>query len=377
MRWFFSANRLAAIISKEFLQMRRDPVTIGMVILIPLMQLILFGYAINMDPKHMPTALVSADDSRFTRSFLQAMQNTGYYQFRYQASPAQAAHLLQTGQAQFVLHIPAKFSHDLVRGLKPSLLLEADATDPAATSNAIAAIQNLNLHALDPDLTGPLQGLQAKDPAFSIQVHAVYNPQAITQYNIVPGLLGVVLTMTLVIMTALTLTKEREKGTMENLLAMPVYPIEVMLGKLIPYITVGYLQVVLILCAAKLLFAVPMQGNIVLLLVVCLPFIIANLAVGLTFSTIATNQLQAAQATMFFFLPSILLSGFMFPFRGMPEWAQFIGNLLPLTYFVKIVRGILLKGNGFIEIWPSVWPILVFCLVILIIALLRYRQTLD
>lgn len=378
MKLLFSFQRLIAIIRKEFTQMRRDRVTIGMVVAIPLMQLVLFGYAINMDPKYLPTAVIAADNSQFTRSFLQAMKNTGYFSF---AEPVQneteAAYLLHTGQVQFVVSIPADFSRELIRGHKPAILVQADATDPAATSNALAALRQLNVTALAADLRGPLAELQSKAPAYDVQLHAVYNPQAITQYNIVPGLLGVILTMTLVIMTALTITKERERGTMENLLAMPLHPLEVMLGKLAPYITIGYLQAGLILFAAHFLFQVPMQGSILLLLIVSFPFIVANLAVGLTFSTLASNQLQAAQATMFFFLPSILLSGFMFPFRGMPEWAQWIGQILPLTHFVKIVRGVLLKGNGLIEIWPSVWPILMFCVFVIGLALLRYRQTLD
>jgi len=375
---WFSFKRMLAIVNKEFIQMRRDRVTIGMVILIPLMQLILFGYAINMDPKHLPTAIVSADNGSYSRSFLQAMQNTGYFAFNYPLqTEAQANYLLKTGQVQFIVTIPPRFSHDLVRGLKPAILVQADATDPAATSNALATVKNLNLSALEHDLTGSLGHLQGQEPSYRVETHAVYNPHAITQYNIVPGLLGVVLTMTLVIMTALTITKEREKGTMENLLAMPAHPLEVMLGKLTPYIAVGYVQVALILFSARFLFHVPMQGSVILLAILCLPFIVANLAVGLTFSTLTNNQLQAAQATMFFFLPSILLSGFMFPFRGMPEWAQWLGQILPLTHFVKIVRGILLKGNGFIEIWPNVWPMLIFCLVVISMALWRYRQTLD
>lgn len=374
----FSFNRMAAIIRKEFTQMRRDRVTIRMVILIPLIQLVLFGYAINMDPKHLPTAIVAGDNSVFTRSFLQAMKNTGYFKFNFpMQTEQQAAQLLKNGEAQFIVNIPVNFSRDLVRGITPAILIQADATDPVATNSALAAVKTLAFTVLDKDLTGVLSGLQGKPPAYEVKVHSVYNPQAITQYNIVPGLLGVVLTMTLVILTAVTLTKEYEKGTMENLLAMPAHPLEVMLGKLIPYIVVGYVQTAIILFSAYFLFHVPMQGNLLLLLMLCLPFIVANLAVGLMFSTYANNQLQAAQATMFFFLPSILLSGFMFPFRGMPTWAQWVGNMLPLTHFVTIARGIMLKGSGFVDIWPSIWPLLAFCFAVMVIALLRYRQTLD
>ncbi|WP_347251875.1 ABC transporter permease, partial [Legionella sp.] len=262
-------------------------------------------------------------------------------------------------------------------GSKPTLLLEADASDPAATSNAIAVFNDLAYNVLTEELIGPLKNLSVDSPAYQPLVHSVYNPLAITAYNIVPGLLGVVLTMTMVFITALAITKEYERGTMENLLATPVRPLEVMVGKILPYIIVGYIQVLLILIIATLLFSVPIQGSVLLLLVLCLPFIAANLAVGLTFSTIATNQLQAVQASIFFFLPSMLLSGFMFPFRGMPDWAQWIGNLLPLTHFLVIVRGILLKGSGFLEVWPELIRITVFMVVVMAIGVKRYRQTLD
>lgn len=371
-------TRLIAVMIKEFIQMRRDRATFAMIIGIPLMQLILFGYAINTNPRHLPTAIVNPDHSIFSRRILVAMQDSTYFQFISPSSSEQEAKdLLKRGQVQFVVNFPINFSHDLVKGLNPSLLLEADATDPAATSRAISVFNELANIALKEELKGPLAALNANKPPYQPIIHAVYNPLAITAYNIVPGLLGVVLTMTMVIITALALTREFERGTMENLLATPLRPLEVMIGKILPYIIIGYIQILLILVMAKFLFNVPMQGNIFLLLLLCLPFIAANLAVGLTFSTLATNQLQAVQGAIFFFLPSILLSGFMFPFRGMPEWAQWLGSVLPLTHFLVIVRGILLKGNGFLEVWREVIPILIFTVIVLAIGYKRYRQTLD
>jgi ABC-2 type transport system permease protein len=369
--------RLFAVMVKEFIQMRRDKATFAMMVGIPLIQLILFGYAINLNPRNLPTAIVGADNSMWSRRILTSMENSTYFKFiSPAASEDEAATLLQEGKVQFVVNFPPNFSHDLVKGLKPTLLLQADATDPAATSRAVAVFSELAPMALKEELKGSLSNLNPSSAAYQPLVHAIYNPLAITAYNIVPGLLGVVLTMTLVVITALAITRESERGTMENLLATPLKPIEVMVGKIVPYIIVGYVQISLILCMAKLLFGVPMQGSIFLLFILCLPFIAANLAMGLTFSTLASNQLQAVQSAMFFFLPS-LLSGFMFPFRGMPEWAQFIGNLLPLTHFLVIVRGILLKGNGFFEVWHEVIPIIVFMSVALFIGYKRYRQTLD
>jgi ABC-2 type transport system permease protein len=278
---------------------------------------------------------------------------------------------------QFVLHIPADFSRRLQRGERPAVLIEADATDPAATSNALAAVQQVNLTALDHDLTGPLAGLQSRPPAFELRVHRRYNPEGVTQYNIVPGLMGVVLTMTMVMMTALAMTRERERGTMENLLATPVRPLEVMIGKIVPYILIGYVQVAVILLAAVFVFDVPVVGSLALLSAVLVLFIATNLAVGFTFSTLARSQMQAMQMTMFFFLPSMLLSGFMFPFRGMPEWAQVLGEVLPLTHFLRIVRGVLLKGSGLADIAPSIWPLAAILAVVTGVALLRYQRTLD
>ncbi len=374
----FAFHRFIAVLMKEFVQMRRDRLTFAMMIGVPVMQLVLFGYAINMDPKGLPAAVVTAESSVFSRSLTRALENTGY--FRVVATPStveEADRMLILGQVQFVLQIPEDFSRRVQRGDQAMVLVEADATDPAATSNAIAALQQVSLTGLDHDLTGALAGRKAGAAPFEIRVHRLYNPDGITEYNIVPGLMGVVLTMTMIMMTSIAMTRERERGTMENLLATPVRPLEVMLGKIVPYILVGYVQVLVILTAAKYLFNVPMLGSLVLLSSVLILFIAANLAIGFTFSTFARNQMQAMQMTMFFFLPSMLLSGFMFPFRGMPQWAQALGEGFPLTHFLRIVRGILLKGSGFAEVAASVWPLAAILVVVSAVALMRYQRTLD
>jgi len=374
----FAWHRFLAVVNKEFIQMRRDRLTFAMMVGIPMIQLILFGFAINADPKELPTAVLVADHSEFSRSFVRALENSGYFKVTAQPrNETEAERLIAEGDAQFVVSIPENFARKLVRGERPAILVEADATDPTAVGNAVGALSQLAQTALNRDLQGALQPLQGKPAPFDVQIHRRYNPEGITQYNIVPGLMGVILTMTMIMQTGLAMTRERERGTMENLLATPVRPFEVMAGKIVPYIMVGYIQVTLILLAARLIFGVPILGSVVLLYAVVLLFIAANLSVGLMFSTIAKNQMQAMQMTFFFFLPSMLLSGFMFPFRGMPEWAQNVGSLLPLTHFLRMVRGILLKGNGLMETLPHLWAIGLFLLTVVAIGLKRYRKTLD
>jgi ABC-2 type transport system permease protein len=374
----FSPARFWAVVVKEFIQMRRDRLTFAMMIGVPLMQLILFGFAINNDPKHLPTAVIMADRGPYGRTLLRALQNSGYYSFvRQVRTEAEGAELLARGAVQFVVNIPEDFSRKLLRGDRPAVLIEADATDPGATGNALGSLSVLFNSALQNDLKGPLDFLAPNDGPIELRVHALYNPEAITQYNIVPGLMGVVLTMTMVLITGLAITRERETGTMENLLAMPTRPLEVMLGKIVPYILVGYIQIGLILLAAHFIFHVPMVGSVLLLLAVAFLFIVANLAMGITFSTVATNQRQAMQMGMFYFLPNIILSGFMFPFRGMPFWAQAIGETFPLTHFLRIVRGILLKGNRLPDLSQQLWPIALFAVIAVFIGVARYRQTLD
>lgn len=378
MNRYFSPARLYALLIKEFIQAFRDRLTFAMIVGMPVIQLVLFGYAINSDPRLLPVAVMSADRSDFSRSIISALENSNYFKVVAQpATEAEADRLITRGEVQFVVYIPVNFSRRLVRGERPVMLVEADATDPVATANAVAAIATLNRTALQHDLTGPLAPLVPEAPPFEIRVHNRYNPEGVTEYNIVPGLIGTILTMTLVMMTAIAVTRERERGTMESLLATPARPAEIMLGKIAPFVVIGFLQVVVILIAAWLLFAVPMLGSFALLSLALVLFIAANLAVGFTFSTIARNQLQAMQMGVFFFMPSILLSGFLFPFRGMPRWAQFLGETLPLTHMMRIVRGIFLKGSTFADIQTELWSILAFLAAVSAIALLRFRQTLD
>jgi len=378
LRESFSAARWWSIVLKEFLQLRRDRVTFAMIVGVPIVQLALFGFAINTDPKHLPTAVIAAEASPFTRSFVAAMRNSAYFDI-VETLPDEAAgrRALARGDVLFVLSVPADFSRRLLRGERPSLLVEADATDPVATASALGALSGLAQAVADKDLSGPLAHLNGRPAAFGVVLHRLYNPEGITQYNVVPGLIGVILTMTMVMMTGLAITRERERGTMENLLATPVRPLEVMTGKIVPYVFIGLIQVSIILAAARFVFAVPFVGSLPAIYLAALLFIAANLTVGITLSSLAQNQLQAMQLAVFYFLPNILLSGFMFPFAGMPAWAQAIGNLLPLTYFNRLVRGILLKGDGWADLWPSVWPVALFTVVVMGVALRFYRRTLD
>ena len=373
-----SGRRLWAMVTKEFIQMRRDRMTFAMIFGIPIMQLVLFGYVINSDPRQMPAGIINSDTGIHGRTLLEGLKNSTFFDFTHNVtSEAEGQRMLEQGEVQFVVNIPPNFTRDLQRGDRPSLLVEADATDPVAISGGLASLSQVMNTALMADFKGPLAHLAPAPPPIDMRVHALYNPEALSAYNIVPVLMGVVLTMTLVMITALAITRERERGTMENLLAMPLRPTEVLIGKIIPYVFVGYIQVGIILLASHFLFGVPIHGNLFLLLLGSLFFIAANLAMGITFSTMASNQLQAMQSAMFIFLPSILLSGFMFPFRGMPVWAQVIGEILPITHFIRIARGVMLKGIGFADLGRELWPIALFAVVVLAIGIKRYRQTLD
>jgi ABC-2 type transport system permease protein len=374
----FSLARWWSILRKEFLQLRRDRVTFAMMIVIPIIQMTLFGFAINSDPKHLPTAVIAADQSEFTRSFIAGMRNSDYFDIVSTLPDEESGRrALAQGEVQFVLDIPAGFTRELAKGARPSLLVEADATDPIAIGAALGTLPSIAQAVLQRNLTGPLSSLAVGPPAFDVQVHRLYNPETVTQYNIVPAVMGVILTMTMVMMTGLAITRERERGTMENLLATPVLPIEVMTGKIIPYIAIGLVQVTIILLAARFVFGVPFVGSVIDIYFAALLFVAANVTIGITLSSLAQNQLQAVQLTMFYFLPNVLLSGFMFPFAGMPKWAQMIGNVLPLTYFNRLIRGILLKGNAGADLWPHVWPLIIIACVTMAIAVRFYRRTLD
>ncbi|MFT3820572.1 MAG: ABC transporter permease [Rubrivivax sp.] len=374
-----SWGRVVAVLRKELIQLRRDRLTFAMLIGVPLMQLLLFGYAINGDPHDLPTAVVAHEQTPFVRSIVRAAENSGYFRVTETLSEAEAERALAQGRVQFVLVFPADFTRRVLRGERPAMAVYADATDPAATGPATAALQALVPLALARDLQGTAGARAAAGGGapFELRLHRRYNPEGLSAYNVVPGLMGVILTMTLVMMTSMAMTRERERGTLENLLATPVRPLEMMLGKILPYVLIGYAQVLLIFVAARSLFDVPMAGSPLLLAGAVLLFIVATLTVGFTFSTLARSQMQSMQMTVFYFLPNILLSGFMFPFRGMPGWAQAIGELLPLTHFLRIVRAVMLKGAGAGDVAAEAAAIAAFALVAGIVAMARYRQTLD
>jgi ABC-2 type transport system permease protein len=375
---FFSTSRVLAVLSKEFTQLRRDRLTYAMILVLPVIQLLLFGYAINDTPRHLPAAVLVQEDTVFARSMLAAIRNSAFFDLTTQArSPSELDTLLRRGDVQFAITIPGDFTRRVIRGDDPQILVEADASDPTATGAAVAALAGLPAQALARDLHGLPAARGVGAQPFSVVIHNRYNPDSVSAYNIVPGLLGVILSMTLVMMTALAVTRERERGTMEFLLATPVEPLEVMVGKLAPYVIVGVTQTVIVLTLAKFLFQVPMQGGWIALGLGILLFIVGSLALGFLISTVARNQLQAMQMAMFYILPSILLSGFMFPFRGMPGWAQVVGTAIPVTHFLRIVRGALLKGQTLGDSWTSLAALGVFVCVVSALAIARYQRTLD
>src|SRR5262245_20515507 len=366
--------RTRAMLIKEFIQLKRDRMSFGMIIMIPLMQLVLFGYAINTTPRHLPTAVLLQENSDVGRSILAALQNTKYFTVTHQAhDEAEFDRLLASGTVLFAVEIPANFERALRRGDRPALLVAADATDPVAAGSALGALGTIVTTALRNDRVIP----ETTAPPFEVRTHARYNPAASTALNIVPGLVGTILTMTMLIFTALSVTREIERGTMESLLSMPITPVEVMLGKILPYVLVGFIQASLIISVGTLLFGVPILGSLALLALLSTLFITTNLSIGYTFSTIAQNQLQAMQMTFMFFLPNILLSGFMFPFAGMPAWAQWVGEALPLTHFIRIVRAIMLKGATIYDLQSEALALAALMLLAMTLAVRRFRRTLD
>jgi len=373
-----SFRRLFTIIRKEAVQMRRDRITFAMMLGVPLMQLMLFGFAINNDPKGLPAALVAPVEDRYTRAMVTALELTGYYRFAYpHATAAEAEALIAAGQVSFVVTVPSDFGKRVVRGDHPQILIEADATDPAVASGAIGTLGTVAAQALLRETGSEATAAAAAAQNLDVVVHKRYNPEGVTQYNIVPGLLGVILQMTMVMMTAMALTREAERGTMENLLSMPVTPLEVMLGKVLPFFVVGAVQVVVVLGAARIIFGVPFVGSFWLLILGVSIFVMALVNLGYVFSTLARTQMQAMQLTFFYFLPSILLSGFMFPFRGMPTWAQWVGETLPLTHFLRMIRAVMLKGADLQAIAQPVAALVGFAVLFAVLALSRFRQTLD
>jgi ABC-2 type transport system permease protein len=375
-----SLSRILAVLSKEFTQLVRDRLTYAMLIGVPVVQLLLFGYAINSDPKHLPAAVLVQDQGEFSRSVLSALDRSDYFDLRYAVrTPAELHELIERGDVQFAITIPGDFSRRVVRQDQPQILVEADASDPAATGPAVAALAALPQYALMHDLKGPLAASAGpgKPKPFEVVVQHMYNPENVTAYNIVPGLVATILTLTLVMMTSLAMTREIERGTMETLLATPLRPLEVMIGKLSPFVLVGIIQATLIITLARLLFGVPMAGGWAALILGLFLFIIGSLSLGFLVSTVARNQLQAMQMSFFYFLPSILLSGFLFPFRGMPQWAQWIGTVVPVTHMLRVIRGAMLKGVGITEALPSLGALALFVLIVASLAVRAYRTTLD
>ena len=367
-------RRSYAMLVKEFIQLRRDRVSFAMIVMIPVMQLMLFGYAINTTPRHLPTAVLLQEDTDLGRSILKALENTSYFRFTREVHNVEEFdNLLLSGKVLFGVEIPRGFERAVRRGDRPALLVAADATDPIAASSALSALGTITQTALEHDLF-------AGDPPslpFEIRAHARYNPAAASRLNIVPGLVGTILTMTMLIFTALSVTREIERGTMESLLSMPIKPVEIMFGKIVPYVLVGFVQAALIISIGVFLFGVPVFGSMTLLALLSTLFITTNLSIGYTFSTLAQNQLQAMQLSLMFFLPSILLSGFMFPFLGMPVWAQYLGEGLPLTHYIRIVRAIMLKGSTLQNLQYDTIALIALMLFAMTIAVTRFRRTLD
>jgi len=378
MRGVFSLSRFMAVLLKEFIQMRRDRVTFGMMIGLPIVQLLLFGFAINADPRHLPTLVEVGDDGPLVRSILSGMDVSGYFDFRGTVEGVGAGEdALRRGEANFVVVIPDGFERDVIRGLRPQILISADASDPSAVGGAMSAMSGIIEGAISQTLSGPLAGLANGPPPFSVVVHREFNPEGRTSTNIVPGLLAIILSMTMVMITAVAIVKERERGTMEMLISTPVRPLEVMLGKILPYVVVGYIQTIVFVLAAGLVFKVPFEGSMLAFFIGFNLFILDNLALGFLISTVARNQMQAMQLSFFTILPSVLLSGFMFPFAGMPGWAQAIGSMVPATHFIRLVRKVMLKGAGIGDVSAEFLALTVILVVISIAAMLRYRQTLD
>lgn len=373
----FSPSRFRAVLVKEFIQMRRDRMTFAMMIALPIVQLVLFGFAINSDPRHLPTYVQMDDQGPVSRALIAGLGNSTFFDFRGTIDgEAGAEEAFRSGQASFVIVVPQHFERDVVRGERPEILLAADASDPASTGGAVGALSGIIGVASRAVLTGPLSPGES-GPAFDIVVHRHYNPAGVTAFNIVPGLLAIIISMTMIMITAIAIVRETERGTMETLISTPGRPGEVMLGKILPYVVVGYVQTLVFLILARGVFGVPMEGSELAFFLGLNLFIVVNLALGFLFSTVARSQMQAMQMSFFFILPSILLSGFLFPFAGMPGWAQALGTAIPSTHFIRIVRKVMLKGADLADIVPDMTALVIVIAVITTLAMLRYRQTLD
>jgi ABC-2 type transport system permease protein len=364
----FSLQRVAAIMSKEIRQLSRDRLTFGMIFGIPLIQICLFGFAINTDVRHLRAGVADLADTSLSRQFTATLAASQVAQFIVQADSAESLEgLLRRGDTRLGLVIPHDFERRLADPARPAAQLLVDGSDPTL----LGVARQLNETRLD-----RRNGLVLSPDAL-LELRNYYNPERRSAVQIVPALIGVILTLTMVLFTAVAIVRERERGTLELLITTPVRNLELMTGKIVPYILIGLVQVTLVLLVGLLLFEVPINGRIGDLYLASLLFIAATLALGLTISTIAKTQFQAMQLTFFVFLPSILLSGFMFPFDGMPPLAQWFGRLLPLTHFVEMIRGIMLRGAALGELMPSVLSLLAFFAVVMFAAVMRFRKRLD
>jgi ABC-2 type transport system permease protein len=374
----FCITRCAAMVRKELSQLSRDGVTLIMQFVIPVIQLLLLGYAIDFNPRHLPAAIVSADHSVITREIMSELENTSYFKFTHEYDDIkQANYAMQSGEVLFVVRIPPNFTADFFHHNVPEILVEADNSSPVAVASGLSAIEYLQYHSLGRILHGPLQQYRETEPSFKFIQHAMYNPDDVTAYGIVPGLIPLTVFILLISMASLTIVREREAGTMESLLVKPITPAEILIGKMMPYFIIGWLQVVVLLIFSEVLYEIPFEGSVLVYLVALLPFLFSGLAIGILISSCAKNQLQSMQLTMFIYLPNVVLTGFAFPFAGMPMWARIIGNIFPSTHFIRISRGIMLKGNGWAEFWPDLWPILLFTVIAIGLAIVTYRKQLD
>ncbi|KTD40252.1 ABC transporter permease [Legionella parisiensis] len=375
-----SLTRLGGLIRKEFILVSRDRGTIAMLVILPIMLLILFGFAIEFDPKHLPTTIISYDNSPLTRSYVSSLEASGYFKVIYEGFDENKRNEdFANGKISFAFTIPPNFTRKYVRNENPQLLVEIDGSDPGSSASALSnalPILNQTLDRFNKQGLG-FSSTTHSNRSVDLITHRLYNESNISSYNIVPGLIGVLLTLTLVMLTSTAITSEKETGTMEMLLSTPLKPLEIILGKVIPYIVLGYLQLTSILIFGKVLIHIPTEGSILLLYIAVAPFLIANLMVGMIFSTIARLPMQAMQLSVFFQLPSMFLSGYIFSFYGMPTWAQFLGYCLPMTYFTRIARGILLKGNTLSQIVPNILPILLIAFILIILTGKIFRTKLD
>lgn len=365
-------TRIVSVLKKEFLQMRRDRMTLALIFMIPLVQLLLFGYAIQTEVKHIPTAVFDQSLSSASRDMLNSFTASGYFDPSYVATSYQElAGLIDSGQAQVGIVFPPDFETKINRGESAPIQVIVDASDNMVSNQAIATANSIGMLKSQQII---FSQVGTTELPYDVQVRPWYNPDGITAYYMVPAILGIIVTMTMVIITAVAIVRERERGTLEQLIVTPIKPWELMVGKIIPYILLGYLQITVALLVAVLIFQVPIRGSILELYLLTMFFITASLGLGLMISNIAQNQMQAFQMAFFVMLPSILLSGFMFPRAAMPKIIYYISCLIPLTYYLDIIRGIILKGIGYQYLIGQVSALLIFSVFFLVISSLRFTK---